>query len=103
MAVLDDQIIGVARYDRIGDTDHAEVAFTVDDAHQGMGVATLLFSRLLAAARARGVAVFEADVLPDNQRMLRVFGDMGFTVTKHRGAGSSIWTFRSRPPPRLSR
>lgn len=75
----DDQIIGVARYDRIG-TDEAEVAFNIADAHQGRGLGSVLLEHLAAAARERGVRRFVAEVLPQNGRMISVFKDAGYEV-----------------------
>ena len=51
VATLGDDIIGVARYDRWPGRNEAEVAFTVDDAHQGRGISTLLLEHLAAIAR----------------------------------------------------
>jgi len=82
VAVLGEEIIGVSRYERLppagGDGDVAEVAFLVDDAHQGRGLGTLLLEQLAGVARAAGISRFVADTLPDNARMLRVFHDAGF-------------------------
>ncbi|GEL96973.1 GNAT family N-acetyltransferase [Cellulomonas terrae] len=74
-----DQIIGVARYDRIG-TDEAEVAFNIADAHQGRGLGSVLLEHLAAAARERGVRRFVAEVLPQNGRMISVFKQAGYEV-----------------------
>ena len=74
-----EQIIGVARYDRIGD-DEAEVAFNIADAHQGRGLGSVLLEHLAAAARERGVRRFVAEVLPQNGRMISVFRDAGYAV-----------------------
>jgi acyl-CoA synthetase (NDP forming)/GNAT superfamily N-acetyltransferase len=78
VAQLGNDIISVARYDRLPGTDEAEVAFVVDDAHQGRGLGTLLLEHLAAAAREQGIRQFVADTLPGNNRMLRVFRDAGF-------------------------
>lgn len=78
VAELGDEIIGVARYDRLPDTDEAEVAFVVEDAHQGRGVGILLLEHLAGAGRENGIARFVADTLAGNDRMLRVFRDAGF-------------------------
>lgn len=75
----DDEIIGVARYDRIG-ADEAEVAFNVADAHHGRGLGSVLLEHLAAAARERGVRRFTADVLPQNGRMIAVFREAGYAV-----------------------
>jgi acetyl coenzyme A synthetase (ADP forming)-like protein len=77
VAVLHQQIIAVARYDQVGDAE-AEVAFVVEDAHQGRGLGTLLLEYLAAFARTRGIKRFVADTLVDNMRMRNVFRDAGF-------------------------
>jgi acyl-CoA synthetase (NDP forming)/RimJ/RimL family protein N-acetyltransferase len=81
VAVLGDNLVGVARYEGLsGDT--AEVAFVIEDAHQGRGLGPVLLEHLAAAARERGITHFEADVLPDNRRMLRVFRDAGYDAKR---------------------
>jgi acetyl coenzyme A synthetase (ADP forming)-like protein len=80
VAVLGGEIVGQASYDRTV-ADRAKVGFTVTDAFQGRGLGTLLLKRLAEAAEAEGVAVFEADVVPDNHKMLEVFKESGFGVT----------------------
>jgi RimJ/RimL family protein N-acetyltransferase len=67
---LGEQMIGVGRYDRL-ENDQAEVAFLVEDAHQGRGIAQLLLEHLAEAARERGITKFVAEVLPQNRRMAR--------------------------------
>ncbi|HEY5196106.1 MAG TPA: GNAT family N-acetyltransferase [Solirubrobacteraceae bacterium] len=67
--------------------DCAEVAFVVADAWQGHGIATIMLGRLAAVAQQHGIAVFTADVLPHNHRMIDVFRDSGFPVELHRGEG----------------
>ena len=75
-------IVGVARWERMADRPgHAEVAFTVADDLQGRGLGSTLFRRLAALARARGITVFEAEVLKSNERMLRVFERSGLAST----------------------
>jgi acyl-CoA synthetase (NDP forming)/RimJ/RimL family protein N-acetyltransferase len=78
---LGEQMIGVGRYDRI-ENDQAEVAFLVEDAHQGRGIAQLLLEHLADAARERGITKFVAEVLPQNRRMAQVFADAGYRVHK---------------------
>jgi acyl-CoA synthetase (NDP forming)/RimJ/RimL family protein N-acetyltransferase len=78
------KMIAVARFDRIpaepGKGDVAEVAFLVQDAHQGRGIAQLLLEHLAQAGRERGVEKFVAEVLPENQRMIQIFRDAGYHV-----------------------
>ena len=80
LAVLGGEVVGQASYDCLA-ADRAKVGFTVADSFQGRGVGTLLLKRLAEAAEADGVAVFEADVVPDNHRMLEVFKESGFGIT----------------------
>ena len=75
-------IVGVARWERLADRpSHAEVAFTVADDFQGRGLGGLLFQRLAALARARQITVFTAEVLKNNERMLRLFARTGLIST----------------------
>ncbi len=80
VATLQDEIIGVVRYDRLDGTDDGEVAFVVEDAHQGRGLGPVLLEHLSAAARERGITRFTADTLPTNRAMLGVFRTAGFQV-----------------------
>jgi len=81
-----DRIVGGGRYIRMGDASapKAEVAFLIDDAHQGIGIGSRIFKHLLAIARAAGVAQFEAEVLPANEGMLRIFERSGLPVARTR-------------------
>jgi len=82
VAETEGAIVGVARWERFADRpSHAEVAFTVADAFQGRGLGSLLFRRLAALARTRQISVFEAEVLKNNERMLRLFARTGLTST----------------------
>jgi RimJ/RimL family protein N-acetyltransferase len=79
-----DQIVGGGRYIRSGEAGtgpKAEVAFLIDDAFQGLGIASRLFGHLVAIAREWGITQFEAEVLPANGAMLKVFERSGLTVT----------------------
>ena len=82
VAVLGDDLIGVARYDKWPGPDEAEAAFVVDDAHQGRGVATVLLEHLAVLARGRGIRRFTAEVLPQNRPMLGVFSAVGFAIER---------------------
>ncbi len=81
VAELGDDVVAVARYDRLPATPTAEVAFVVRDDHQGRGLGTLLLEHLAAAARERGITRFFADTLPDNRRMIGVFRDAGWVTS----------------------
>lgn len=71
VALADDEIIGVARYDRHRDDPSvAEVAVVVEDAWHHQGVASFLMKRLSRAAAERGVSSFDAAVLAENRPAL---------------------------------
>lgn len=79
-----ERIVGGGRYIRMGVTAalNAEVAFLIDDAHQGFGIGSRIFRHLVSIARASGITTFEADVLPSNFGMLKVFDRSGLPVTR---------------------
>ncbi|WNV74011.1 bifunctional GNAT family N-acetyltransferase/acetate--CoA ligase family protein [Geodermatophilus sp. DSM 44513] len=95
--VLGDQVVGVGRYDRYPGTDDAEVAFLVEDAHQGRGLGSVLLEHLAAAARERGITTFVAEVLAQNNRMVRVFLDAGYTPKRSYEEGVVHLTFPIAP------
>ncbi|CAN5229943.1 bifunctional GNAT family N-acetyltransferase/acetate--CoA ligase family protein [soil metagenome] len=76
---LQDQMIAVGRYETVAPGE-AEVAFLVQDAHQGRGIGQILLEHLAQAGRERGVEKFVAEVLPDNNRMIQTFRDAGYRV-----------------------
>ncbi|MGE3180304.1 MAG: GNAT family N-acetyltransferase [Phycisphaerae bacterium] len=69
----DAPIVGVARYNRLREEDQAEVAFVIRDAWQKKGLGTRLFLKLVDIARLHGIRGFVAEVLAENEGMLRVF------------------------------
>ncbi len=81
VALLGNELVAVARYEKWDDRPGAEVAFFVDDAHHGKGLGTLMLEYLAAAGRDRGLSGFTATVLPENYRMLAVFRSAGFEVS----------------------
>jgi acetyl coenzyme A synthetase (ADP forming)-like protein len=87
IAELGDALIAVARYDRIGESPVAEVAFVVADEHHGRGIGTALLEHLASAARERGITRFMAETLPRNRPMLDVFRSAGFEETTRLGDG----------------
>ncbi|QIB43092.1 bifunctional acetate--CoA ligase family protein/GNAT family N-acetyltransferase [Streptomyces aureoverticillatus] len=85
-ATVGGEFIATVRFDRIdaqgraapAPADEAEVAFLVQDAHQGRGVASALLEHIAAVARERGIRRFAAEVLPANTKMVKVFTDAGY-------------------------
>lgn len=85
-ATVAGEFIATVRFDRIDSrgvpasapADEAEVAFLVQDGHQGRGVASALLEHIAAVARERGIRRFGAEVLPANTKMIKVFTDAGY-------------------------
>jgi acyl-CoA hydrolase/RimJ/RimL family protein N-acetyltransferase len=76
----EDAIIAEARYVLAADESFADVAFVVDDAYKGKGIATFMFIALMKIARDRGIPGFKADVLATNTAMLKVFEKSSFPI-----------------------
>lgn len=75
--------LGVARFVRLEDRpEAAEAAIAVVDEVQGRGLGSLLFQRLVAAARERGVEKMVSTVLGSNKPMLQILRDMNID-TEH--------------------
>jgi RimJ/RimL family protein N-acetyltransferase len=73
-----ERILGVARYDRVPNTDVAEVAVAVVDEFQRRGLGGALLAILARAARQHGMKSFTLIVLPENQQMLGLLRRMGW-------------------------
>lgn len=87
VGLIGDDMVGVARYDRLPTQAVAEVAFFIDDDQAGRGMATVLLEHLAAVAREVGIAGFTASVLPHNRKMLGVFHEAGFETTSRFAEG----------------
>jgi RimJ/RimL family protein N-acetyltransferase len=85
------QVVGHAGLERESDRpERAEVALEVADAMQGKGLGTALLCRLAEAANRIGIQVLDAEVLPENHKMLRVLRDCGYPVTVHHLPGVEL-------------
>jgi GNAT superfamily N-acetyltransferase len=76
-------IIGAGRYvafDAAGTPRSAEVAFTVEEDYQGLGIASVTLRHLAGIAKDKGIAQFHAEVLQENRGMLAVFKRSGFPM-----------------------
>ena len=78
----------------------AEVAFVVQDAWQGHGIATALLHELAAYARAHGVERFVALTMGTNARMLDVLHNCGFPCHTRYDGGDILATLDITAPPR---
>jgi RimJ/RimL family protein N-acetyltransferase len=79
-------IIGSGSYSRFG-SDAAEVAFIVEEDYHGQGIARRLLWHLGEIARKSGIARLEAEVLPLNAAMLRVFAASALPMKTRREDG----------------
>ncbi|MFH1154104.1 MAG: GNAT family N-acetyltransferase [Pseudomonadota bacterium] len=84
------QIIAEARMARHHNKPYMDVAFVVDEAYQGQGIATHMYRMLTRLALQRGAKGMTADVLASNTGMLKVFekGDYPMTCKLEEGAYS---------------
>jgi RimJ/RimL family protein N-acetyltransferase len=85
----EERIIGSGRFValRAARGGSAEVAFTVEEDFQGLGIAGRVLAVLIAHARACGFTALEAEVLPGNKGMLKVFERSGLPMQKEREDG----------------
>ncbi|MDO5626765.1 MAG: GNAT family N-acetyltransferase, partial [Mobilicoccus sp.] len=97
VATVQDELIGIARWDTLDDPKVAEVAFNISDHHHGKGVGSVLLEHLATAAQERGIRRFVADVLPQNRKMMNVFRDAGYEVKHHFDDGVIAVEFTIEP------
>jgi acetyl coenzyme A synthetase (ADP forming)-like protein len=90
----DEELIrAVARWFQSPDQSMAEIAFVVEDNVQARGIGTALLEKLAEKAFKYRIKKLIANVLPDNMRMLRVFEESGFNITKRMHEGYVEITF----------
>ena len=80
-SVDEELLLGVARYVMLPDEVTGEFAVVVTDAWQGRGLAHVLMSALIQAARRRGLQFIEGTTLAENHRMLDLARRLGFVVS----------------------
>jgi acetyltransferase len=83
------EFVGIVRIAADPDFDKAEFAIIVLSHVQGRGIGRLLMDQIIAYAKARGIRQVFGDVLAENQRMLNLARDLGFTL-KSMAEGPSI-------------
>lgn len=74
------EIVAIGRYCRQPDKGSAEIALVVDDALHGKGLGTRIIEWLVDVAHRNGISRFEADILPENEEMMKVLVDCGFQI-----------------------
>ncbi len=75
-----ERILGVGSCLTNEDPHTGEIAFAVRKSMRGEGIGTLLLERLALHAAYQGIRTFRAFTRPDNERMLGVFRNSGFSV-----------------------
>ena len=73
-------VVGGAQFIRENAT-RAELSVSVSDELQGSGLGSLLVGNLVEAAYEAGIGMLEAQVLPENHRMIDVFRKSGFPIS----------------------
>ncbi|MFC4119844.1 GNAT family N-acetyltransferase [Nonomuraea zeae] len=100
VAVMKGRLVAVAEYIP-GDDGAADLAILIDDGVHGHGLGTLLLEHLALDAAAHGVRELVADVLAENQPMLRVLRDLGLDLTQRFEGGMLHLDIAATATPRL--
>jgi RimJ/RimL family protein N-acetyltransferase len=87
-------IVAEARFVKHDERNYADVAFVVDEAYQGRGIATYMLKELVRHAKERGLEGFTADVLTSNKAMMKVFEKLGTPVRACLDGGAYSLTIR---------
>jgi acetyltransferase len=83
--------LGVARYVMNPDGDSCEFALVVADRWQNRGIGSRLMNALIEAARERGIERMEGEILANNQNMLKLTKNLGFSLhTSTEDAGIKV-------------
>ena len=75
--------IVAARYTLTADGESVEFALLIDDRWQRSGLGRRLMGALMDCARDRSYRYIVGDVLADNEKMLRLMTNLGFSVLPH--------------------
>jgi acetate---CoA ligase (ADP-forming) len=96
----DGRVVGHVGFERQPDhLDRAEVAMEVADAMQSKGLGTILLGQIAEAANQLGVEILDAELLPENHQMVKVFRDSGFPVKTHSLPGALLIEFPTSLSP----
>jgi acyl-CoA hydrolase/N-acetylglutamate synthase-like GNAT family acetyltransferase len=86
----DDELLGIARVDRVPHSNQAELSLVVADTWQHRGLGGALLDTLCAAAGRQGFSALIARVLRDNWRMQRLLDTRGFACPDDT-VGAELW------------
>lgn len=73
-----ERIIAEARYSYDEGEDNYELAFVVDEKYHNKGIGNFLFKYLLEIAKGRGLTDLVANVLTENEKMIKIFKNSDF-------------------------
>jgi acetyltransferase len=76
------EILGVGRLHMLTQSDVAEYAVLVRSDLKGRGLGWLLMQTLIEYASVEGITTLQGEVLADNATMLRMCGELGFTISE---------------------
>ena len=79
VALLGEEIVGVARSDRIT-PEEAEFGLLIEDGWQGRGLGKRVLGMLIQEARRQGIGTFRAYIQGENRHALRLVGALFATV-----------------------
>jgi GNAT superfamily N-acetyltransferase/predicted CoA-binding protein len=83
IALYDGAALGAVHFFADPDNRRAEYAIAVRSHWQGRGVGYLLMNRLIDIARQRGIGQLVGEVLRENESMLQMCRELGFTTAMH--------------------
>ncbi|MBF0378402.1 MAG: GNAT family N-acetyltransferase [Desulfamplus sp.] len=69
----DEQIVAEARFVKDERTSYGDIAFLIEEAYQGVGIGSYMLNLLISVAREHEIKGFSAEVISDNQPMIKVF------------------------------
>ena len=75
------QVVAVGEYLLDGDSNYAEIAFSISRRFQRRGLGRMLLHKLESAAREHGIGGFYAYTSAQNQGMIRLFTQLPYKVT----------------------
>ena len=78
-----DELLGVARLHMLSHSDTGEYAVLVRSDLKGRGLGWLLMKTLIDYARGEGIREIQGEVLADNNTMLRMCAELGFSVEEN--------------------
>lgn len=91
------EILGVARLSADPDNARAEFAIIVRTDRQGLGLGSLLMTRILGYGWDRGIGRIIGDVLGENERMLDLCRSLGAEVRQHPDESTLLRVIFRRP------